>query len=245
MTREIILLPIKRFYLPFKLKLKVSWLFSLFIFSLPQSFAYQSTNESDWKISKESNVTSVEYRNILNSDLIEIKAKTSIDSTLSGFLLFMQDTKNIALWLDNATESKIIKKIDKTKSILQTKFSGFWLVANRIMIIESHYWQNPDLSIEITSKNTKSNEMLDSKEILIDVISANWMIKPTSKNKIEVNYQFIVDAKGDLPHWLVNSMALKSTWKTLENLRKQLPLSAWQAKALSNIKEFVNNSPKD
>ncbi len=74
--------------------------------------------------------------------------------------------------------------------------------------------------------------------ILVDVISAHWRITPISSKEIDVIYTYIVDPKGNVPMWLVNPMTLKSTWKTLLNIKEKLPQSKWQHSTLANIKEI-------
>jgi len=180
------------------------------------------------------------YKDIANSGLIEIRATTHFNSSLSGFILFFQDSDNTKNWLENAYESQILKKIDANTHIIKTKFKGFWLFKNRHMNIKSHYRQNEDLSLEFIFENAddKNPKSLESNSILIDIISARWLIIPVAKNSIAIEYNYIVDAKGDIPHWLVNKAILSSTWKSLENIAKQLPDTKWQSSTLCHIKEL-------
>lgn len=203
-----------------------------------QTNAEQASRNHQWQLAKSSDGIVIKFRQLTNSPLIEIKAETTIRSTLSGFLLFLQDTQHTPQWLDNAVESQIIEVLSPTSSILKTKFSGFLFFNSRVMIIKNTYWQNKDLSIEIESVNAVDQHLAKSKDVLVDVKSAHWLITPVASNKIKLRYQFIVDAKGDIPHWLVNRMALRSTLKTLKNLQQQLPVSAWQQHTLDNINEL-------
>ena len=248
MISEIILVS----FLPFKriIRFPFNPLFTSILIFCSIFPALGSQTGQNWHLSKQSVTTAVYYRNIDKRDLIEVKAQVVVSSSLSGFLLFMQDTDQTNQWLDNAQESKIIKKLTPTSSILKTTFSGFWPVSARMMLVKNTYWQNEDLSVEVNTVNAKKEQFerydgeYDGTEalILIDVISAHWTLIPITPKKLIVNYQFIVDAKGSIPHWIVNKMALKSTWKTLENLRKALPISRWQASSLSNISELTKKN---
>lgn len=238
MASEIIVNTFSQILVALFIRLQFLIIFTLINVFPTQLIAQQLQEKQPWVLSKKSTNTSVNYRNLKQSPLIEIKAEVIINSTLSGFLLFMQDTENSPTWLDNAVESKIIEELNPTTSVLMTRFAGFFLIKDRFMLIKNTYWQNKDLSIEIKSVNA---DMLNQEKlggILIDVISAHWLITPFSENKLSVNYQFIVDARGNIPHWLVNKMALNSTWKTLENLRQQIPHSKWQKRTLPHIKEL-------
>jgi hypothetical protein len=197
----------------------------------------------NWQLSKTSDTLSIEFRNIPHSDVIEIRAKALIESTLSGALLFLQDTKSISKWLHNSSKSKIIKNISATENISVTTFDAFWLFKNREMIIRSRYWQNDDLSVEVTiNDESKNYSQYKSKEtIQINIISAHWTIKKRSNGMIEIEHTVSAEPNGFIPNWLAIRIALKSMWKTLVNIENQLPSSGHQKQQLPNILEHINH----
>lgn len=236
--------PLFSYLLPKTIKLSSFFVFLLIFFiSITKSFANISEvnkeANSKWLEWKKDATTTINYRKVANSDLIEIKAEVTLDSSLSGFLLFLLDTDNIPNWLDNAKESKILQSPNSNTHIFTTEFHSFWPIKSREMIIKSRQWQNEDLSVEIKIENARD---LDKKKhtVLVDVVSAKWLITPITSKEIDIEYTFIVDAKGNVPTWLVNRLALKSTWKTLQNISEQLPQSKWQSESLANIKEMQN-----
>jgi len=196
----------------------------------------------NWQLWKANSTLSLEFRHTPHSDLIEIRAKAAIKSTLSGALLFLQDTKSIPKWLHNSSKSTIIKKISATENISVTAFDAFWLTKNREMIIRSHYWQNDDLSVEVTINDESQNySQYKSKEtIQINIISAYWTIKKMSNGIIEIEHTISADPNGFIPNWVANRIALKSMWKTLVNIENQLPSSHHQKHQLPNIRERIN-----
>ena len=106
------------------------------------------------------------------------------------------------------------------------------------MIIKSHYWQNKNLTIEIAIEDMGETYNTDNNNILIKVITAHWLLTPLMNNQISIEYQFIADAQGSVPKWLVNSLTLKSIWTTLKNIEHQLPVSPWPEQTLSHIEEM-------
>jgi len=194
----------------------------------------------NWQLWRASNTLSIEFRNIPHSDLIEIRAKAVIESSLSGTLLFLQQTKNIPQWLHNSSNSEIIKTISETENISLTHFDKVWLVKKREMIIRSHYWQNKDLSVEVTIKDESKNyrQYQSKKAIQINILSAHWLIKNRRKGIIEIEHRIIADPNGHIPKWLANRIALKSMWRTLINIENQLPGSHYQKEKLKNIQEL-------
>ncbi|WP_426357659.1 START domain-containing protein [Pseudocolwellia sp. HL-MZ19] len=195
-----------------------------------------------WKTWKEDNNIHVAYHKSKNSPLIEIKVNTTIQSSLSSFLLFIQDTKNMPLWLDNAHSSQVIENISPQENLFIVNFNSFWPVSERYMLINSRHWQNDDLSVEIQVEDVNKPAYLQNNMIKIEVIKAHWLIKPVDNGNINITYTVIADPKGIIPHWIVKRISLNSLWKTMNNMYEQLPLSNWQTHTLPYIIE--NNSVK-
>jgi hypothetical protein len=199
-----------------------------------------SLNWHLWKTNKE---LSVEYRDITQSNLIEIRAKAVIKSTLSGALLFLQNTENIPRWLHNARSSKIIKKISPTENISLTTFNALWPAKTREMIIRSHYWQNEDLSVEVTmsDESERYSQHGEKGTIKISIISAHWTITEKINGTINIEHRLVAEPNGFIPYWLANRMALKSMWQTLTNIHNQLSKSPHQSQQLPNIRTLSRN----
>lgn len=200
-----------------------------------------ATNDQQWTLWKSDNRQSVSYRKSETSALVEIKAQAQFDSSISGFLLFIQDTENIPNWLDNLQYSIVIKQFSAQENLFVNKFKGFLMVSDRDMAVRSRYWQNLDGSVEIAVSDAGTEVELTKNTIRMEVINAHWTIKPiantSDKPLIEIEYVFTVDPKGDLPMWIHKGASLSGIWKTLNNLQKQLPQSLWQHKRLANIVE--------
>jgi len=221
----------------------ISVIFLLYlILPIFNSQAQEIANKASWILWKENAHSQVHYRKTNHQNLIEIKSTSQVNSSLSAFLIFLQDPKNTPQWLDNVKQCEVLQTIDNYNHIFKTEFKGFWPIKSREMIVHSRYWQNKDLSLGIEIKDIveENNGSTDkSKSIKIKVLSAHWLITPISDNRISIEYAFIVDVRGSIPQWLVNNMMLKSIWKTLANIQQQLPLDKWQQQSLPFIKEKI------
>jgi len=218
--------------------------------------------ETPWNIWKKNSSQSVSYRPItVNSkELLEIKATARVNSSLSGFIHFIDDVTNTPNWLVNASESKIINRYSTTENSFYIKLTKIWPLKSRILILHSTYWQNKDLSIEI--KLTDEDSAFTEDSILLTSInvddylkvkthSAYWKITPvpikiqidnkdeyTNSPEIFIEYTFIADGRGDTPKWLADHFSLKSIWKSMRNLKRQLPEEKWQQQSIKGITEL-------
>ncbi|REL35459.1 START domain-containing protein [Thalassotalea euphylliae] len=180
-----------------------------------------------------------------NKHLAHIKAELTVRSSLSGFLLFLQDYDNIPNWLDNAYHSELISQESPTRNIFITYFEGIWPVKPRDMVIDTEFTQQSDLSINIHVKDAGNEVPLSDDIVRVSVLHANWLIKPIERlGYIHIAYEFSVDPNGAIPVWLVNQMTVNSVWQTMRNIEQQLPASQWQQFHINSIKEqAVQTSP--
>ena len=203
----------------------------------PQSLQWQMTRTFDSEDSKIKVWRSKEKQ----QGIVSVKAELVVNSTLSGFLLFLQDTDNIPLWLDNAKSSQILKQFTENKNLFVTYFDKQWPVSARHMIIQTEYRQNYDGSIDIYVMDAVEfdNELIEASEsIRVSVNHAHWFIKAISPSQIKITYQFSVNPNGNIPNWVANNVTISSVFRTMKNLSQQLPQSQWQKHTLTNIKEY-------
>jgi len=197
----------------------------------------KSLSTDSWTLWKKNEAIKISYQKLDDTPLIEIKVNATIKSTLSGFLLFIQDTDNIPNWLDNAKSSKVIKYYSVQENLFITHFNSFWPISKRYMLINSRHWQNEDLSVEIMVKDINEEEYLHHNRIKIEVKKAHWHIKPIENGNIHITYTIVADPKGVIPFWITKRVSLNSMWATMNNMLQQLPISHWQKGSLPYITE--------
>ncbi len=149
--------------------------------------------DMSWEIWRSDKLLSVSYRINSDTNLIEVKATATLRSSPTGFICFIENLPEISNWLDNANSAEVISKISNNESIFITRFTGFWPVAARDVVVHSRYWQNPDLSLEIVVTDAGESIAKNQGTIRMQVLSAHWKIVPTVNSNIDISYQFTVD----------------------------------------------------
>lgn len=226
-----------RCFKPFILGLTI--LFAPFITSslLAAEAASKKTEDTPWTLWKEADKLSLSFRPYKKTGLIEIKAQARLPSSLSGFLLFLQDYPLIPNWLDNAKEAYLIEQVSDTENLFVTRFKRIWPVSEREMVIRSRYWQNPDLSVELAVQDASHEVDNPLNVIRIKLIKAHWLLSPISSKEIQIQHTIIADPGGSVPLWLANKVSLRSMWNTLNAMDKQLSTSPWQQMPIPWIRE--------
>ncbi len=195
----------------------------------------------NWQIWRTNDAMQINSRRLTNNGLIEIRAQLTVQSSIAGFINFIQDEDNVKSWLDNV-DACHVDKVNTNESILTVKFNAIWPISKRIMKVYSRIEQQTDLSVIISVKDLGETIGDNSDYLPVSVNQAQWKITPVSVNEIQIVYQFIANANGNLPHWLANKMMLTSTWKTLNNIYQQLPNSRYQQLTHPDIKEYKKDA---
>ena len=200
------------------------------------------TSELPWTQWKKSTNLSVSSRVSTIDKLTEIKTTAIVNSSLSGFLLFIEDVNNTSAWLTNATSSKIVKQLSATDHIFTVNFSAIWPLKPRHLQLHSHYWQNDDLSVEIKLKDDFSLDIEHSDAVRIKFYEGHWLLTPIINNKRQkqliIEYRFIADNGGEMPKWFADQLALQSILKSMKQMSQQLPQSKWQQQTKPGIIEL-------
>lgn len=201
--------------------------------------------ELPWKKWKQSKNLSVSSRISTIDNLTEIKVTALVNSSLSGFLLFIQDVDNTPAWLTNANSSKIVKKISPTEHIFTVSFSAIWPVKSRHLQLHSQYWQNKDLSVKIQLKDDFSVDIAHKDAVRVKFYEGHWKLTPILNNEQQkqliIEYTFIADNGGEMPKWFAEQLALKSILKSMKQMSLQLPESKWQLQTIPSITELPLN----
>lgn len=201
--------------------------------------------ELPWKKWKQSKHLTVSSRVSTINKLTEIKVTALVNSSLSGFLLFIQDVNNTPTWLTNASSSKVVKQLSTTEHIFTVYFSGIWPVKSRHLQLHSQYWQNNDLSVEIQLKDDFSVDIAHKDAVRIKFYKGHWKLTPILTNQQQkqliIEYTFIADNGGEMPKWFADQLALKSILKSMKQMSLQLPQSKWQLQTIPGITELTVN----
>ena len=201
------------------------------------------TPELPWKEWKQSKNLSVSSRVSTIDNLTEIKVTAIVNSSLSGFLLFIEDVSNTPTWLTKASSSKIVKIISPTEHIFTVNFSAIWPLKPRHLQLHSKYWQNNDLSIEIQLKDDFSLDLEHKDAVRVKFYQGRWLLTPVLTNKkqkqLSIEYTFTADNGGEMPKWLADQLTLKFILKSMKNMSLQLPQSKWQLKTIPGITELT------
>ncbi|MGB1319813.1 MAG: START domain-containing protein [Vibrio gallaecicus] len=154
--------------------------------------------------------------------LIEIRAQTFAQTSYSGFLLLLEDSKNVPKWIDNVENSYVLQQISENENIVYTQFLAPWPAKDRDMVTYSRY-QIEDGQFVLTIKDASSYLPLQPGYIRILGVKAQWVLQPLDNGTTHITYTAYADPGGALPDWLSNKLSVSGALSTFKGLKEQLP----------------------
>ncbi len=178
-----------------------------------------SAAEPEWHTySKAPSHISIEYR-VLERGHIEIKAERTISSSIGAFLHMLEDVRNIDKWVDRAESATILARPQPRKFVVLTRFHGSFLVADRSMITQSDWQQDPSsLTLVLTVEDVSQDYPVKPNAVMMQDVQATWELTPIDESKLTIRYIGSAHPGGSLPLFLARSQALRSMLKTFKNL---------------------------
>jgi hypothetical protein len=103
-----------------------------------------------------------------------------------------------------------------------------WPVSNRDFIAQLKAVQDPHTRV-VTIYGPTLPDYLPIKKDIVRVAQAEgkWVITPTTKNHIKVEYTLRMDPGGNIPPWLINLFATKGPYESFKNLTIQIQKPAY------------------
>lgn len=175
-----------------------------------------------WRSYKHKDGIHVEYRR-LQSSLLEIRAQVRVQSLNGAFLHLLNDTAAISQWVENAERVELLGSPEPHSNIVHTYFHAVWPVSSRDMVTQSVWTQASDGSIQLQVSDLGQQYPAVKGYVRMREVQSRWTLTPDAEGGLLIQYQGQADPAGNLPHFIVNRVALKAMFNTFANLVRVLP----------------------
>jgi len=193
------------------------------IFVLLVSFAQLLNAEASWQLDKDENGIKVYVRDSAGSAVQSFKGVVNIPARIPSIVTALEDTKSYPLFLHNCKTASDLKTVSDSESFKYIVTNMPWPVKDRDMIVHSLMSQDRNTK-KVSIKMNADVKLLAQKPGLVRIsqMKGSWSLVPAAKGTVKVTYEMNVDPGGNLPKWLVNSLAVDIPFHTLRKLREQL-----------------------
>ncbi len=178
-------------------------------------------NSSEWQTYKQQDGINVTYKTHQNG-IIEINASVLVkNAKADDFMALLSDTDNAPNWLENVKSVTLMERLSPSETLVHTHFNSPWPVSDRDLVSYSCYHRLSEHKTELKIISQPHAKPAVNGVVRIKDLTAFWRLTH-QQNDLLVSHQAYADPAGSIPHWLSNKVSLKSVFKTLQSLRKEL-----------------------
>lgn len=180
--------------------------------------------DDDWRAEKQKESTRVFSRAVASSDVREIRGTTEVSASVKTLAVFLQDPETNPQWVPHSRFARILARPAPDSTLVHFVMQASWPFQARDAVALFRISQTPSFVVHI--RFDSQSQLLPEEKNVVRLLkyAGYWQLTPAGARHTSVVYQSYVDAGGQIPAWLANSVAIKSTFTALENLRAQVPL---------------------
>jgi len=195
--------------------------------------------QSDWKLIKDENGIRAYTREVVGSDVKQVKVKTTLKSTLGGLVAIVKDVTSHKRWIYKCKTAKSVKVISDTEYYYYNEAEAPWPVSNRDIITHAVITQDPNTKTVTITSTGKPNFIKKIEGIeRIQKLNAKWEFTPKANGFVDVSFYMLIDLGGSLPSWIINMAIADGPYETVYNLRKIVNEDKFQKAEYEFIEEL-------
>lgn len=170
-------------------------------------------------------------RKIPGQSLVEFRGRGIVNNSFMKILAVLHDTKRKTEWMDSCVGSHRVRDIGPGKVVMYNRTgSTVPLINDRDVVMESNVDIWPDkrrITIDVWNVVDPKAPEVDG-VVRMPELRASWVLNALAEDRTEITYTVRADPGGAIPHWLVNMVAKRLPFRTLQKLRKQVVKSGYE-----------------
>jgi hypothetical protein len=179
-------------------------------------------SQAYWELIRNENDIEVYFRAEENSDFVELKTSTSIETDLETLICVITDFENFPNWSYGALESYKISSISDKEFIYYIHSDMPWPVSDRECVIKLRISKlaNNKLTTQSVSIKGYIEENEDCTRIY-DLIGI-WTFEIIDETTVNLTYYIRLNPGAGIPEWIIKMAADTAPFNTLTNLKEEV-----------------------
>lgn len=197
------------------------FLIPCFLFFSDHNTLFDQHHDSSWKLKKEKHGIKVFTRDLVDSNLKELKIVMTFQKTSFPKILELLDKAHLYKeWMYKCSESKTVSTINDLESIAYYKFDFPWPLSDRDAYMKSVVKENiADKKLIVTTTALTGYTQTSEDVVRIDNHFNKWEFEKREDDLINLTYYLKTNPGGNIPDWAVNLAVDKGPTNSLNNFR--------------------------
>lgn len=194
-----------------------------------------------WYPEKQDSGITIDSRPVAGSSALELRAIVELNAGTIAASQFLQDPATNSQWVPGSKDVSIIERPARGVTLVHFVMEGSWPFQSRDAVARFELTQTPDdiIWIRFNSEPRLLPELAGT--VRMETYAGCWRLTPQSPSRTHLEYQSHIEAGGAVPAWMANSVAIRSTYKAMQNLERLVPTYvATDVRALAFLREPVH-----
>jgi hypothetical protein len=203
-------------------------------------FLAVSAQAADWELAVDRHEVRVWTRVVPGYPIRELRAETTVKSTLNGLVALLMDTDNAARWIYRIDKIDLLKRDDASGSFLIRVMTDFpWPLTDRDAVVQGRITQDAGTgAISVSSRSVTLNAYPATDDFVrMPDMEGTWTFLPLGQGQVKVVMTMRADPGGNIPAAVINLIVHETPYRTLRGLRDVIAEPKYQSARMSQIRE--------
>ena len=180
-----------------------------------------------WELRKNKEDIKVYTRKKKNLKIIEFKAVTIYDGSVSSLVSVLKDVESYHKWMTDLTIAKKLKTINENEWYTYYMADAPWPLNDRDIIYFVRLFNIKERAI--ITLESKPDFIPETKDyVRIKTAKGKWVFTPVRENKTQILYQFFIDFEINVPSWMMNLFIVDGPYNTIKDLKQTAAKSEYK-----------------
>jgi hypothetical protein len=189
--------------------------------------------DEGWKLKTERKGIKVYHRDVSLTPIKAFKGVAELETDLTSMCAFLMDIYNFPSWIVMCDSVELLKPADEdVDKINQVAYAVYtinrppWPVKPRDNVVCVTAAQDPNkLTLKVKAMSLPEAIPLKKGFVRCPLLMIEWKLRPLVNGNIELTFELIINAGGWVPAWVINFYAVDIPYRTILNIRKQIPFN--------------------
>lgn len=199
-------------------------LLGTYLCSFPVYADVKTWTDKGWEFMEDKDGIKTYRKSYANSPVKGVGGEAEIDAPIGKILWVLMDHEHKNQWIDKFKEARTIEEVSPLTHIQYASFDMPFPVSDREFVYTYDFRVDSELNavvVDVKSvENPKAPPVADG-DVRGEIVEGRYILKPMGE-KTFVQAEYLADAKGSLPIWIVNMVQKHWPYKTLNGLRSQV-----------------------
>lgn len=182
-----------------------------------------SAVQAEWKTERQGRDLVVQSRAVPGASTREVRAIVELNADVIAVAHFLQDPATNPRWVPNSQTVSIIERPAQGVSLAHFVMGASWPFQPRDAVARFELIQSANAVVWIRFDSQPQRLPAAKGVVRLQTYSGCWRLTPLAPLRTHIDYRSHIEAGGQIPAWVAHSVAVRSTYKAMKNLQRQVP----------------------